>query len=83
MGFLNHRQRGCGFMQFFLLSPLQCKVRHYRNCERLREFEEIEILMESCTVEVTLNSKEENYSYFCLDFVQEFDLWSLSLKDVL
>jgi hypothetical protein len=26
------------------------------------------------SVEVTLNSKEENYEDFCLDFVQEFGL---------
>jgi hypothetical protein len=44
--------------QFFLLSPLQCTVTHYRNCKRLDEFEEIEIAMQSR--EVTLNSKVEN-----------------------
>jgi hypothetical protein len=27
-----------------------------------------------CTVELTVNSKEENCSGFCLDFVQEFSL---------
>ncbi len=39
------------FYQVFLLSPLQCKVTELRNCKRLREFEEIE---------VNVNSKEEN-----------------------
>jgi hypothetical protein len=44
----------------------------YRNCKRLREFEEIEIL--SKAVEVTVDNKEENSSDFCLDFVEEFGL---------
>jgi hypothetical protein len=26
-------------------------------------------------VEITVNSKEENSEDFCLNFVQEFDLW--------
>ncbi len=46
----------------------------YRNCKRLREFEEMEISRQSCTVEVTVNSKEESSSDFFLDFVQEFGL---------
>jgi hypothetical protein len=29
------------------------------------------------TVEVTVNSKEENSKDFCLDFVREFGLWTL------
>jgi len=33
--------------QFFFLSPLQCTVLHYRNCKKLREFEEIEISRQS------------------------------------
>ena len=53
MDFLNHREGGVALYQFFLLSPLQCKVTHYRNCKRLREFE-------GKAVEVTVNSKEEN-----------------------
>jgi hypothetical protein len=44
----------------------------YRNCKRLREFEEIEI--SSKAVEVAVNNKEENSEDFCLDFVQEFGL---------
>ncbi len=36
------------FYQVFLLSPLTCTVTHCRNCKRLREFEEIEILRQSC-----------------------------------
>ncbi len=48
MDFLNHRERGVVLSQFSLLSPLQCKVRQNRNCKRSREFEEIEISMQSC-----------------------------------
>jgi hypothetical protein len=40
----------------------------YRNCKRLREFEEKEI--SSKAFEVTVNNKEENSKDFCLDFVQ-------------
>jgi hypothetical protein len=54
--------KGLWFSFFFL----------YRNCKRLREFEEIEI--SSKAVEVTVNNKEENSKDFCLDFVQEFGL---------
>jgi hypothetical protein len=53
MDFLNHREGGVVFYQVFLLSPLQCTVTHYRNCKRLREFEEIEISVQSCRGEVT------------------------------
>jgi hypothetical protein len=45
----------------------------YRNCKRLREYEEIEISSQSCLGKV--NNKEENSSGFCLDFVQEFGFW--------
>jgi hypothetical protein len=48
MDFLNHGDGGVVFFQVFLLFPLLCRVTHYRNCKRLREFEEIEISMESC-----------------------------------
>jgi hypothetical protein len=48
MDFLNYRVGGMVFYQVFLLSPLQCIVTHYRNCNRLREFKEIEISMQSC-----------------------------------
>jgi hypothetical protein len=48
--FLNHREGGV----VFLLSTLQYKVTHYRNCKRLPEFEEIK------AVEVNLNRKVEN-----------------------
>ncbi len=51
----------------FSISLVQRTVTHGRNCRRLREFEEIEFSRQSCTVERTLNSKEEN---FCLDFVR-------------
>jgi hypothetical protein len=40
MDFLNNREGGVFFYQDFLLSPSQCAVTHYRNCKRLREFEE-------------------------------------------
>jgi hypothetical protein len=44
MDFLNNREGGVVFYQdFFLSSSSQCTVTHYRNCKRLREFEEIEI----------------------------------------
>ncbi len=46
------------FNQVFLLSLLQCTVTYDRKCKRLLKFEEIEISMQS--VEVTVNSKEEN-----------------------
>jgi hypothetical protein len=39
---------GVVFYQVFLLSPLQCTVTNCRNCKRLREYEEIEILRQSC-----------------------------------
>ena len=61
MDFLNHREGAMVFYQVFLLFL-------YRNCKRLREFDEIEI--SSKAVEVTVNIKED----FCLDFVQEFGL---------
>ncbi len=47
----------------------------YRNCKRLREFEEREISSKAVEVTVTVNNKEENSHDFCLDFVQEFGLW--------
>jgi hypothetical protein len=40
-------------------------------CKRLREFEEIKISRQSYSIEVTVNSKEENSKDFCLDLVQE------------
>jgi hypothetical protein len=43
MDFLNHTEGGVVFYQVFF--PLQRTVTHYRNCKRLREFEEIEISM--------------------------------------
>ncbi len=58
MDFLNHSEGDVVFYQVVLLSPLQCTVKHHRNCKRLREFEEIEISRQA--VEVTVNSKEEN-----------------------
>ncbi len=46
---------GKGGMVSFRFPPLLL----YRNCKRLREFEEIEI--SSKAVQVTVNNKEENY----------------------
>jgi hypothetical protein len=48
MDLLNPRDRTMVFYQVFLLSPLQCTLYtvqqlNYRDCKRLREFEEIEI----------------------------------------
>jgi hypothetical protein len=48
MDFFNHRDGGVVLYKFFLLSPLQCTAMHNIKCKRLREFEEIEILMQSC-----------------------------------
>jgi hypothetical protein len=52
MAFLNNREGGMVYFTFssFLL---------YRNCKRLREFEEIEISRQRL-LEVTVNNKEEN-----------------------
>jgi hypothetical protein len=46
----------------------------YRNCKRLREFEEIEISSKAVEVLKTVNKKEENCQNICLNFVQEFGL---------
>jgi hypothetical protein len=63
MDFLNRVERGCSFISVF--PPFY---------KRLREFEEIEISMQSCR---GLNNKEENSYDFCLNFVQEFGLYTL------
>jgi hypothetical protein len=34
------------------------------------------------SIEVTVNSKKETLKDFCLDFVQEFGLWSKSDSDI-
>ncbi len=39
MDFLNQKEGG----MLFLLSPLPCTVTNWKNCNRLREFEEIEV----------------------------------------
>ncbi len=57
-----------GFLSCFL--PFYFTV-YCRNCKRLREFE-------GKTLEVTVNSKEENSADFFLDFVQEFGLSTLN-----
>ncbi len=48
--FLNHRERGMVSIRF-------SSYLHYRNCKRLREFEEKEI--SSKAVEVIVNNKEK------------------------
>jgi hypothetical protein len=49
MDFLNDMERYVVFypVSSFLLHSV-CKVTHYRNCKRLREFEKIEISRQSC-----------------------------------
>jgi hypothetical protein len=66
MDFLNHREGGMFFYQVFHLSPSQCSC-NCRNCKRLREFEEMEILRQSCG---------DDFEYQ-EDFAQEFGLRSL------
>ncbi len=48
MDFLNRKKGDVIYCHVFLLSPLQCIVRNWRNCKRLREFEEIEISRQNC-----------------------------------
>jgi hypothetical protein len=72
MDFLNHREGDVVFYQFVLLSPIQCRETHGRNCEMLREFEEIE--MSGKAVEGTLIAQRKTLKDFCVDFVQEFGL---------
>jgi hypothetical protein len=59
MDFLNHRERGAVFYQFFLLSLLHCTltrtVETVRGCVSLKNLKS-----QGKAVEVTLNSKEEN-----------------------
>ncbi len=43
LDFLNQKEGGVPFYQVLLRSPLQCTVTNWRNCKRLREFEEIEV----------------------------------------
>ncbi len=47
MDFLNRREEGTVFYKVFFFSPLQFTIRKSRNCKRLREFEEREILRQS------------------------------------
>jgi hypothetical protein len=67
-GFLKPRAYGflSGFPLFSFTMYSNCTV---EICKRFCEFEEIEISRQD--VEVTVNSKEENSSDFCLNFVQE------------
>jgi hypothetical protein len=59
------------FYQVFLISPLQCKVETVRGCVSLKKYKS-----QGKAVEVTVNSKDENSQDFCLDFIQEFGLWT-------
>jgi hypothetical protein len=85
MDLLNHGKRVS--YQVFLLFLLQCttnftcrnmykRLREFEEiCKTFHEFDEIEISKAKLyTVQTTVNSKEENFKYFCLDFVQEFGL---------
>jgi hypothetical protein len=57
MDFLNHREGGLVFYQALLLSPLQGTVTDLvRGCGSLKEKKS-----QGKTVEVTVNSKEENF----------------------
>ncbi len=61
--FLNYLGKGgVVFYQVFFLFPLQCTVTHWRNCKRLREFEETKI------------SRQSYWGDFSLDCGQEFGL---------
>jgi hypothetical protein len=65
MDFLNHRKGVKVFYQVFLLSPLKCTVTELetvRGCMSLKKYKSL-----SKAVDVTVNSKEENSSDFCLD----------------
>jgi hypothetical protein len=83
MDFLNHREGKIVFYQVFLLSLLQCTVtelkKYVRSCVSVKKYERgcvslKKLKSQGKSVEVTLNSKEENSQDFCLDFVQEFSL---------
>ncbi len=41
-------RRGCGFISVFPPFSFPVYSNVYKNCKRLREFEEIEISMQSC-----------------------------------
>ncbi len=77
MDFLNHREGGVVFYQVFLLSSLQCTLT--RAVETVKEVAGVwrRKKYQGKVVGVTLNSKEETLETFCLDFVQEFGLWTL------
>ena len=73
MDFLNHREGGMVFCQGF--PPFSFKVYSNWTVETVRG---CVILQKNKPqgedVEVTVNSMEENYEDFCLDFIQEFGL---------
>jgi hypothetical protein len=48
--------------------------RNCRGCVSLKEYKS-----QGKAADMTVNSKEEDYSDFCLDFVQEFGHWKLYL----
>jgi hypothetical protein len=56
------------FSSFFFYSVQKLNS---RNCKRLLELKE---KSQDKAVDVAVNSKEENFKDFCLDFVQEFGL---------
>ncbi len=69
---------GMVFYQVFLLSALQCTVTEQetvRDCVSQKKYKS-----QGKAVELTVNSKEEN---FWLDFIQEFGLRDLSIMRTL
>jgi hypothetical protein len=58
------------FYQVTLFSPLQCTIETVRGCVSLNNLKS-----QGSAVEMTVNSKEDNSSDFCLDFVRECGLW--------
>jgi hypothetical protein len=76
MDFLNHREGVWLSIRFPLFFPLQCTVTELeivRGCVSL-----MKLKSQGKAVEMTVNSKEENFSDFCPDFVQEFVLCNAS-----
>jgi hypothetical protein len=69
MEFLNNREGVWFSISFFsfLLHTVTETVKAVRGCVSLKKYK-----YHGKALEVTVNSKEENSSDFCLDFVQEF-----------
>jgi hypothetical protein len=74
MDFLNHREGDVVFYQVFLLSLFQCTVTLWRNCKRLREFEEIEISRQGCFWRWLWIARRKTLKTCFPNYVQEFSL---------